>query len=101
MGISSFLGLQTTLRGILAQQRAIDVTGHNIANASTVGYTRQRADLVTTPAFTDTPAGQLGTGVDVQGYRRMVDDFIDTSFVRGRCAVRVGAAGRAQPGRAR
>jgi flagellar hook-associated protein 1 FlgK len=77
MAISTFLGLETALRGILAQQRAIDVAGHNIANASTVGFTRQRADLVTTPAFTDTPHGQLGTGVDVQGYQRIRDDFID------------------------
>ena len=77
MAISTFLGLETALRGILAQQRAIDVAGHNIANASTVGFTRQRANLVTTPAFTDTPHGQLGTGVDVQGYQRIRDDFID------------------------
>ncbi len=77
MGISTFLGLETTLRGILAQQRAIDVAGHNIANASTVGYTRQRADLVTTPAFTDVPAGQLGTGVDVAQYTRVRSDFLD------------------------
>jgi len=76
MGISTFLGLETALRGILAQQRAIDVAGHNIANASTVGFTRQRANLVTTPAFTDTPHGQLGTGVDVQGYQRIRDDFM-------------------------
>ena len=44
--ISSFMGLQTALRGLLAQQRGLDVTSHNIANASTVGYTRQEAALV-------------------------------------------------------
>lgn len=31
MPLSTFMGLETTLRGILAQQLAIDVTGHNIA----------------------------------------------------------------------
>ena len=41
MPVSTFLGLETTLRGILAQQLALDVTGHNIANANTVGYSRQ------------------------------------------------------------
>ena len=43
MPISSFYGLQTSLRGLLAQQRLLDTTGHNIANASTQGYSRQEA----------------------------------------------------------
>ena len=45
MTISSFMGLQTALRGLLAEQAAIDTTGHNIANANTPGYSRQTADL--------------------------------------------------------
>ena len=75
MPVSTFMGLETTLRGILAQQLALDVTGHNIANANTVGYTRQRASLVATdpytvPGVTRPPqAGQLGTGVDVDAVR--------------------------------
>ena len=48
MSISTFTGIQTSLRGLLAQQRALDVTSHNIANASTVGYTRQEATLAAT-----------------------------------------------------
>jgi flagellar hook-associated protein 1 FlgK len=77
------MGLETTLRGILAQQLALDVTGHNIANANTVGYSRQRASLVATdpytvPGVTRPPqAGQLGTGVDVDQYERIRDSFID------------------------
>ena len=51
MPISSFYGLQTSLRGLLAQQRLIDTTGHNIANASTKGYSRQEATLVASPAL--------------------------------------------------
>ena len=39
MPISTFFGLQTSLRGLLAQQRSLDVTAHNIANANTEGYT--------------------------------------------------------------
>ena len=45
MPISSFYGLQTSLRGLLAQQRSLDIDGHNIANASTAGYSRQEAVL--------------------------------------------------------
>jgi flagellar hook-associated protein 1 FlgK len=80
MGISTFLGVETTLRGILAQQRAIDVTGHNIANANTTGYSRETADLATTTPLNDYPAGQLGTGVDVQSYQRIRDSFIDVQL---------------------
>jgi flagellar hook-associated protein 1 FlgK len=74
---STFLGLETALRGLLADQRSIDTTGHNIANASTPGYSRQVAQLQTTPAFTDVSGGQLGTGVDVVQYQRIRDGFID------------------------
>ena len=74
---STFLGLETALRGLLAQQRAIDTTGHNISNANTPGYSRQVAELVTTPAFSDLGSGQLGTGVDVVQYQRIRDGFID------------------------
>ena len=80
MAISTFLGLETALRGILAQQRAIDITGHNIANASTPGYSRETATLVTTTPFQDTPSGQLGTGVDVQSYTRVRDQYIDVQL---------------------
>jgi flagellar hook-associated protein 1 FlgK len=84
--ISTFFGLHTALSGILAQQRALDVTAHNVANANTVGYSRQEATLVATPAF---PApsingggivGQIGTGVTVEQYRRVRDAFIDVQL---------------------
>src|SRR5207244_8763170 len=68
------------LRGILAQQRSLDVTGHNIANANTVGYTRQAAQLAATPALLYPPNGQIGTGVDVVAYTRARDDFIDVQL---------------------
>src|SRR5215475_10336698 len=77
MPISTFMGLETALRGILAEQRALDTTGHNIANANTVGYTRQEALRTTTTPMNDYPHGQIGTGVDITSYRRFRDDFID------------------------
>jgi flagellar hook-associated protein 1 FlgK len=86
MPLSTFMGLETTLRGILAQQLAIDVTGHNISNANTVGYSRQRATLTPTDAYTvpgtsrPPQAGQLGTGVDVTQYQRVRDSFIDIQY---------------------
>jgi flagellar hook-associated protein 1 FlgK len=87
MAISSFYGLQTTLRGLLAHQRSLDVTSHNIANVSTPGYSRQSAELVATQPM-DVAAGaviggagaQLGTGVDVQQYKRVRDTFLDLQY---------------------
>ena len=87
MAISTFSGLQTALRGILAQQRALDVTSHNVANASTVGYSRQEAVLAASPALRiaagavqDGSGAELGTGVDVVAYRRMRDQFLDLQY---------------------
>jgi flagellar hook-associated protein 1 FlgK len=69
-------------RGALqAQQKAISVTGNNIANVNTPGYTRQRADLVNGEAISDTP-GQMGGGVKVAAVQRMYDRFI-TGEIRG------------------
>ena len=87
MPISSFFGLQTSLRGLLAQQRLLDTAGHNIANASTKGYSRQEAALVASPAL-QIPAGgvasgagaHLGSGVDVQSFRRIRDQFVDLQY---------------------
>jgi flagellar hook-associated protein 1 len=108
MGISSFYGLQTSLRGLLAQQRLLDTTGHNIANASTKGYSRQEATLVASPAL-QIPAGgiaggsgaHLGSGVDVQQYRRVRDQFVDLQYRGqntnlGEWAARAGALDRAE-----
>ena len=85
MSVSSFYGLQTSLRGLLAQQRSIDVTGHNIANANTQGYSRQEATLsasaaLVLPAGTVNGGAHLGSGVDVASYRRVRDTFLDLQY---------------------
>jgi flagellar hook-associated protein 1 FlgK len=108
MPISSFYGLQTSLRGLLAQQRLLDTAGHNIANASTKGYSRQEASLVASPAL-EIPSGgiaggagaHLGSGVDVQAYRRIRDVFVDLQFRGqntnlGEWAARAGSLDRAE-----
>ncbi|MBO9533272.1 MAG: flagellar hook-associated protein FlgK [Solirubrobacteraceae bacterium] len=84
--ISSFNGLQTSLRGLLAHQRMLDVASHNISNADTEGYTRQQ--VVTTAAAGILVQGAsslggtnwLGQGVDVASYRRLRDDYLDVSM---------------------
>ncbi len=42
---SSFAGLNIALSALYAQKRGLDVTGQNIANANTDGYTRQRVQM--------------------------------------------------------
>jgi flagellar hook-associated protein 1 len=80
MSISTFTGLETALRGLMAQQQALDVTGENITNASTPGYTRETVNLSTTPGLQVGPGLLLGTGVDVTGYQRVRDTFLDTQL---------------------
>ncbi len=87
MTISSYMGLQTALRGLLANQAAIDTTGHNIDNANTPGYSRQTADLtestpLTIPAYSNVSGGgvQVGTGVDVATINRIRNTFLDVQY---------------------
>ncbi len=70
-------------RGLNVQQSSINTTSHNIANADTVGYSRQRSVAETTTPFGgnsrfDTSgAGQVGTGAEITSIQRIRDSFID------------------------
>jgi flagellar hook-associated protein 1 len=85
-GISTFFGLETTLRGLLAQQGALDVTSHNIANANTEGYSRQQAVFSASDPLQVVDGAKLstlasvGTGVDIQSYSRIRDQFLDLQY---------------------
>ncbi len=84
--MSTFMGLEIGRRAIVTQQVALEVTGHNISNANTAGYSRQVANIVTTspyhaPALIgSTRAGQLGTGCEVSDIQRYRDSFIDAQI---------------------
>lgn len=85
MQVSSFFGLQTALRGITAQQRALDVTSHNIANAGTDGYTRQEVAYAASsslrlPAGLNGSGAWLGQGVEIEQFRRLRDTFLDIQY---------------------
>ena len=83
---STFHGLETLKRAIYAQQYAIYTTGHNIANANTKGYSRQRVNMGTMfpldPVGINRSAnpGQLGTGVVVRDVVRLREGFLDSQF---------------------
>ncbi len=79
--MSTFSGLGTALSSLIAQRQALDVSAQNVANARTVGYTRQRANLVavsgqTVPAMFATSDG-IGQGTRTGSIDRLGDIFLD------------------------
>lgn len=83
---STFMGLETSKRGLTTQQSALYTTGHNISNANTIGYSRQRVNMEATLGYPGTGlnapkiAGHLGTGVQVGSVQRIRDQFIDRQY---------------------
>ncbi|MBI3578672.1 MAG: flagellar hook-associated protein FlgK [Ignavibacteriales bacterium] len=73
--------LETARRALNSQRAGMNVTSHNIANASTEGYSRQRVEFQATPPE-KTPLGLLGTGVTTEHIGRVRERFIDQQ-IRG------------------
>jgi flagellar hook-associated protein 1 FlgK len=66
-------------RALLTQQKAIDVTGQNIANVNTPGYSRQRVVMQASTPIAFTP-GQMGTGVQAAEIQRIYDRFVGSQI---------------------
>ncbi|MFJ8266888.1 flagellar hook-associated protein FlgK [Peribacillus asahii] len=84
--VSTFMGLETSKRALSVAQSALYTIGHNVANANTPGYSRQRVNLTPTDGF-PTPGmnspripGQLGTGVEAGSVQRIRDSFLDAQY---------------------
>jgi flagellar hook-associated protein 1 FlgK len=83
---STFHGIEVSKRGLFAQQSALNTTGHNISNANTEGYTRQRANMQATTGLpyvgmnASIEPGILGTGVNVVGLQRLRESFLDVQY---------------------
>ncbi len=80
----TFFGISIGQSGLAAAQIGEDVTGQNIANAGTAGYSVQSLDQVASDPYTSadrntqlTP-GLIGTGVSVRSIQRASDQFLDT-----------------------
>jgi flagellar hook-associated protein FlgK len=84
--LSSFGSLNIALSTLQSMQRAIAVTGHNVANASTTGYSRQAALLVPSDPYSvpavnrNASLGQVGTGVTVDMVQKYRSDFLDSQL---------------------
>lgn len=75
MTTNIFSVMNTAKVGLLSQQLAIEVTGQNVANVQTEGYTRQEVSFEATPPRS-IGLGLLGTGVKVASIKRASDQFL-------------------------
>ncbi|MGC8778081.1 MAG: flagellar hook-associated protein FlgK [Candidatus Caldatribacteriaceae bacterium] len=79
---SEFYGLEIAKKTLQAQQLAMNISGHNIANSNTVGYTRQVPKFV---QQTSSPIGfftlpyikNVSSGVTLEEVQRIRDRYID------------------------
>lgn len=84
---STFSGIELGKRSIMANTDAITTAGHNISNANTEGYSRQRIqikefDPLYKPDLERAQrAGMIGQGVDMQSINRVRDELLDSRIV--------------------
>ncbi len=69
--------LNTGVSALLASQRGLATTSHNIANANTEGYSRQRINLATRPPFRSAN-NYIGQGVSVTSTQRINNQFLQS-----------------------
>lgn len=79
--MSLFSVLSIANRGLTASQMGLDVTGQNIANASTEGYSRKRVTLSADYGYNNS-YGQMGMGVEIENVARIRDESIDVQIRR-------------------
>ena len=77
-GINSLLNIGQG--ALFAEQAAIHVTGNNIANVNTAGYSRQ-AVRFEDRGYIDYVPGQIGLGTRAAEVIRYFDEFIERSYV--------------------
>ncbi len=77
--MGSFFSLQVAKTGLFTSQKALEVTGHNIANANTEGYSRQRLELSSIPGISSVEFGS-GQGVSTDDLVQIRDRFLDYHY---------------------
>lgn len=74
VGLNSLFDIART--ALATSQQALTVTGHNVSNVNTPGYSRQEAVITERPPVNGQP-GMSGTGVQATSIRRYVDVFVN------------------------
>jgi flagellar hook-associated protein 1 FlgK len=84
-------GLGSGLSALTAARLGMQTAGNNVANANTPGYSRQRVSLGAAYPFGLVGNIQIGTGVDVNGISRLVDNGLER-----RLQLQLGLVGAAE-----
>ncbi len=83
---STFGGFETAKSGLFASQQALNVTGHNIANVNTIGYSRQRLAVAAIPPAPNTGLINYsqkitaGGGVEMVHIEQIRNPFLDAQY---------------------
>ncbi|WP_318743258.1 flagellar hook-associated protein FlgK [Treponema sp.] len=86
---SSFAGIEIGKRSLMAHETQISTAGHNISNADTEGYSRQRVNIrsfdpIYRPDLERAMVpGQIGQGTDVESITRIRDELLESRIVEG------------------
>ncbi len=81
MGINRLVEIGKS--ALFTAQQAISVSGHNIANVNTPGFSRQEITLAENRPENGSP-GQIGTGVHAESIRRSFDSFVEGQLLASR-----------------
>ncbi|WP_010681197.1 flagellar hook-associated protein FlgK [Acetivibrio cellulolyticus] len=76
-----FASFEIARSGMTVNERALSVTGHNIANVNTAGYVRQQAIISSGPMQNENTY-QLGLGADIEQIRQIRHQFLDSIYRR-------------------
>jgi flagellar hook-associated protein 1 FlgK len=77
LGINSLLNIGSS--ALSADSTALNVTGNNIANVNTTGYSREEA-VFNANTYVDTNGGQVGTGTSISSIVRDFSDYIESQY---------------------
>ena len=83
---ASFAGLSTALSALQANQKRLDIVGHNLANMNTVGYTRQQLETsslnYTSPVSNYMNGSEIivGFGVHMNKVSQIRDPYLDVQY---------------------
>ncbi|MFI5953599.1 flagellar hook-associated protein FlgK [Cryptosporangium sp. NPDC051539] len=80
---STFSGISTALSSLRAQRQGLDVSGQNIANVNTEGYSRQRTEMTSVEGVSNVPTiwakqDPVGSGVNVGDVSRVRDELLES-----------------------
>lgn len=78
---STFFGLNIGVTGLYTYQASLNTTAHNVANAETLGYSRQVLTQKAGVALkVNSSYGMAGTGVDVESVKQVRNEYYDLKY---------------------